>query len=173
MGKNFFIVVDMQNDFCTGALANKDAVAAIPRIRAELEKAIANGDSIIFTRDTHNSKYLHTGEGKHLPVPHCIGGTEGWQVVKELENAVKDYKDVSYIDKLHFGYPDWARYIHQGDHVTMVGTCTDICVISNSLIIKTIEDVEVDVIADCCAGLTPEKHAAALEVMASCQCNII
>ena len=165
-----FIVIDMQNDFCTGALANKDAVAIIPRIKAELQAAKAEKANIIFTRDTHSEDYLETGEGKHLPVKHCVKDTEGWQVVPELMEETDE--DTLFIDKLHFGYDGWEEFIKEGDEVVICGTCTDICVVSNSLAIKAIENVEVTVIADCCAGLTKESHEAALKVMECCQCNI-
>ena len=165
-----FIVIDMQNDFCTGALANKEAVAIIPRIKAELQKARAEGSNIIFTRDTHNEDYLKTGEGKHLPVPHCVKDTEGWQIVPELMEETDE--NTLFIDKLHFGYNGWEEFIKEGDEVVICGTCTDICVVSNSLALKAIEGVEVTVIADCCAGLTKESHEAALKVMECCQCNI-
>lgn len=165
-----FIVIDMQNDFCTGALANKDAVAIIPRIKAELQKARAEGSNIIFTRDTHSENYLETGEGKHLPIKHCVKDTKGWQVVPELMEETDE--DTLFIDKLHFGYDSWEEFIKEGDEVVICGTCTDICVVSNSLAIKAIENVEVTVIADCCAGLTKEGHEAALKVMECCQCNI-
>lgn len=166
-----FVVVDMQNDFCTGALANKDAVEIIPRIKAELQKAKAEKANIIFTRDTHSENYMETGEGKHLPVKHCVKDTEGWQVVPELMEEADE--NTLFIDKTHFGFDNWAEYVKEGDEVTICGTCTDICVISNSLALKAIEGVEVNVIADCCAGLTKESHEAALNVMKCCQCNII
>lgn len=166
-----FVVVDMQNDFCTGALANKDAVEIIPRIKAELQAAKAEKANIIFTRDTHGENYLETGEGKHLPVKHCVKDTEGWQVVPELMEEADE--NTLFIDKTHFGFDNWAEYVKEGDEVTICGTCTDICVISNSLALKAIEGVEVNVIADCCAGLTKESHEAALNVMKCCQCNII
>lgn len=165
-----FIVVDMQNDFCTGALANKDAVAVIPRIKAELQAAKAEGMNIIFTRDTHGENYMETGEGKHLPVPHCVKDTEGWQVVPELMEETDE--NTLFIDKTHFGFDNWAEYVKEGDEVVICGTCTDICVVSNALALKAIEGVEVTVIADCCAGLTKESHEAALKVMECCQCNI-
>ena len=165
-----FIVIDMQNDFCTGALANKEAVAIIPRIKEELQKARAEGSNIIFTRDTHSEDYLKTGEGKHLPVPHCVKDTEGWQIVPELMEETDE--NTLFIDKLHFGYNGWEEFIKEGDEVVICGTCTDICVVSNSLALKAIEGVEVTVIADCCAGLTKESHEAALKVMECCQCNI-
>lgn len=165
-----FIVIDMQNDFCTGTLKNDAAVAIIPRLKAELQAAKANGDNIIFTRDTHFDGYLETGEGKHLPVKHCIQNTEGWEIVPELKEEIDDKTTI--IDKLHFGYDNWGNYIKPNDKVTIVGTCTDICVVSNALALKMIEGVEVKVIADCCAGLTPESHNAALTTMQMCQCEI-
>jgi nicotinamidase-related amidase len=166
-----FIVIDMQNDFCTGALKNDAAVAIIPRLKAELQAAKANGDNIIFTRDTHFDGYLETGEGKHLPVKHCLQNTEGWEIVPELKEEIDDKTKI--IDKLHFGYDNWGNYINPNDEVTIVGTCTDICVVSNALALKAIEGVEVKVIADCCAGLTPESHEAALTTMKMCQCEIV
>lgn len=165
-----FVVVDMQNDFCTGALKNDDAVAIIPRIKAEVQAAKAEEANIIFTRDTHAENYMETGEGKHLPVKHCIKDTEGWQVVPELMEET-DEKTL-FIDKTHFGFDNWADYVKEGDEVVICGTCTDICVVSNALALKAIEGVEVTVIADCCAGLTKESHEAALKVMECCQCNI-
>ena len=165
-----FVVVDMQNDFCTGALANKDAVAIIPRIKAELQAAKAEKANIIFTRDTHAENYMETCEGKHLPVKHCVKDTEGWQVVPELMEETDE--NTLFIDKTHFGFDNWPEYIKEGDEVVICGTCTDICVVSNSLALKAIEGVEVTVIADCCAGLTKESHEAALKVMECCQCNI-
>lgn len=165
-----FIVIDMQNDFCTGTLKNDAAVAIIPRLKAELQAAKANGDNIIFTRDTHFDGYLETGEGKHLPKKHCIQNTEGWEIVPELKEEIDDKTTI--IDKLHFGYDNWGNYIKPNDEVTIVGTCTDICVVSNALALKMIEGVEVKVIADCCAGLTPESHEAALTTMQMCQCEI-
>lgn len=165
-----FIVIDMQNDFCTGALANKDAVAIIPRIKAEVQAAKAEGANIIFTRDTHAENYMETGEGKHLPVKHCVKDTEGWQVVPELMEETDE--NTLFINKTHFGFDNWPEYIKEGDEVVICGTCTDICVVSNSLALKMIEGVEVTVIADCCAGLTKESHEAALKTMECCQCNI-
>ena len=165
-----FIVIDMQNDFCTGALANKDAVAIIPRIKAELQAAKAEKANIIFTRDSHSEDYLETGEGKHLPVKHCVKDTEGWEIVPELMEETDE--DTLFIDKLHFGYDGWEEFIKEGDEVVIVGVCTDICVVSNALAIKAIEGVEVTVIADCCAGLSKESHEAALKVMECCQCSI-
>jgi len=164
-----FIIIDMQNDFCTGSLANPDAVAIIPRIKEELQKAKDNKYNIIFTKDTHYDNYLETGEGKYLPVKHCIAGTPGHDIVPELDTS---YPSII-ICKDHFGYSHWDSYIKPSDEVIMCGTCTDICVVSNALAIKAIENVDVTILSDCCAGLSKEKHEAALEVMRSCQCKVI
>ena len=168
----YLIVVDMQNDFVTGSLANKDAEAIVPKIA----KFIAESDieNVIFTRDTHEENYLDTQEGKSLPVKHCINGTTGWNVVDELVNiAEKSNKKITYINKEHFGFNCWDDILQNGDEVYMCGTCTDICVASNALTIKMIEGVTVNILADCCAGVTPQKHNSAIDVMQSCQCNII
>ena len=183
----FLIVIDMQNDFCTGALKNDAAVAIIPFIKEQIEKARKEGTRIIYTRDTHGSDYMETGEGKHLPFPHCINETEGWQIVKELtpQEAIVFapigfvYKEIAegkndiIVNKRHFGFDQWDKIIPGGAEVTMVGTCTDICVVSNALAIKAIEGVEVTILAKGCAGLTKEKHEHALDVMESCQCTIV
>lgn len=166
-----FVVVDMQNDFCTGALANKDAVEIIPRIKAELQKAKAEKANIIFTRDTHAENYMETGEGKHLPVKHCVKDTKGWYVVDEL---IEDYdENITFIDKLHFGFDKWADYIKEGDEVTICGTCTSICVCANVSALKMIEGVEVKVLCDCCADINEEAHKAGLKVMEMQQAILI
>lgn len=163
------IVVDMQNDFVTGSLGSPEAAAILPNVRAKIEQYIANGDRVIFTRDTHFDDYLNTNEGRHLPVPHCIKGTDGWQVVSELDRA-----DCKHIDKTQFGFPSWdAIGIKHYDSVELVGVCTDICVVSNALIIKALApELDVSVDARCCAGVTPEAHKAALQTMKSCQINV-
>ena len=166
-----FIVIDMQNDFCTGALANKEAVAIIPRIKAELQKARAEGSNIIFTRDTHNENYLETGEGKHLPVKHCIIYTKGWEIVPELMEETDE--NTLFIDKLHFGYDDWAEFIKEGDEVVMCGTVGSICVAANVSMLKAIENVEVTVLKDGVSDLSDEMKDAALKVMAAQQAKII
>ena len=166
----FFIVIDMQKDFLDGALANPDAVAIVPNIKTKIAEYREKGYTIVYTRDTHHESYLETGEGKHLPVKHCVKDTEGWQVVPELMEETDE--NTLFIDKTHFGFDNWAEYVKEGDEVVICGTCTDICVVSNALALKAIEGVEVTVIADCCAGLTKESHEAALKVMECCQCNI-
>lgn len=168
--RKFFVIIDMQKDFVDGSLANPAAAAIIPAIKEAAEKALADGAELVFTLDTHYKDYLKTGEGKHLPVEHCIEGTDGWRIVDELQDLATN---AIMIPKEHFGSNLWTEYIQPGDEVTMCGTCTDICVVSNALAIKQIENVEVNVIANACAGLSPETHKAALDVMKCCQCNII
>ena len=165
--KKTLIVVDMQNDFINGALGTKEAESIVSNVKKKIEEYQANGDEIIFTRDTHQPDYLNTNEGKYLPVEHCIEGTEGWQIPKELEvpNAI-------YIDKPSFGYMKWNEYALE--EVEIVGLCTDICVVSNALIIKaTYPEIKVSVDASCCAGVTPESHLAALTTMKMCQVEVI
>lgn len=169
------IVVDMQNDFLTGSLANPDAVAIIPKIK-ELIKS-KEYDTIVFTQDTHFENYLETPEGRSLPIEHCVT-QEGWEITKEFEEFFND--DDYYISELRkatFGTIQLADHLDglgQFDEVTFCGTCTDICVISNALILKAMRPfLTINVKADCCAGVTKEKHEAALEVMKSCLINII
>lgn len=167
------IVIDMQNDFVTGTLGSKEAVAILPNVKNKIEEYLAEGNEVIFTRDTHGENYLDTNEGVHLPVPHCIYGTDGWNVVPEI-----DVEDCEHINKTTFGYPDWSITDTFTDRifeeVEIVGVCTDICVASNALILKALyPEINITVDASCCAGVTPEKHQAALEVMKSCQINVI
>ena len=166
---NFFVLIDCQNDFATGSLGNPEFVKTIPTIKSKLDEARKNGDTIVYTRDTHHDNYMNTGEGKHLPVIHCIEGSDGWQIVDELTPTDDDV----IINKEHFGFTAWEDYIQSGDTVTMVGTVSSICVASNALAIKAIENVEVNIIKDCCADLSNEGQEAAMKVMAACQCNII
>ena len=161
------IVIDMQKDFIDGSLGTKEAVAIVDNVKAKIAKYAEAGDEIIFTRDTHQENYLETNEGKHLPVEHCIEGTDGWQIAKGLE-----VPGAIYIDKPSFGYMDWKDYDLQ--EVEIVGLCTDICVVSNALIIKaTYPEIDVTVDASCCAGVTPESHNAALATMKMCQVQVI
>lgn len=166
------IVVDMQNDFLTGSLANPDACTIIPNILAEELKD--DYEYILFTMDTHDDNYFQTAEGRMLPIKHCIKGTHGQQVVEELTTI---NKPMGFQLKSTFGSLELAETIKGFDNVsevTLVGTCTDICVISNAIILKTLlPELTVNVISDCCAGTTPENHAAALKTMKSCQINII
>ena len=165
--KKTLIVVDMQKDFIDGALGTKEAVAIVENVRKKIAAYKANGDEIIFTRDTHQSNYLETNEGRHLPVEHCIEGADGWKIGEglEVEGAI-------YIDKPSFGFMNWKDY--DLEDVEIVGLCTDICVVSNALIIKaTYPEIRVAVDASCCAGVTPESHEAALTTMKMCQVEVV
>ena len=167
------VVIDMQNDFIDGALGTKEAQAIVPKVAEKIK----NFDGKVFyTRDTHDEKYLETQEGKNLPVPHCIRGTEGWQIRKELDALRKTEP----IDKETFGSTDLAAdllALHEDEEigsVTLVGLCTDICVISNALLLKaTLPEVPIYVDAACCAGVTPESHENALKAMEACQVKVM
>ncbi|MBD5088956.1 MAG: cysteine hydrolase [Clostridiales bacterium] len=164
--KRTLIVVDMQKDFIDGALGTDEAVAIIENVKRKIAKYQADGEEIIFTRDTHQENYLDTNEGRYLPVPHCIEGTEGWQIPEDIavEGAV-------YLNKPSFGYLDWKKY--HLEEVELIGLCTDICVVSNALIIKALyPEIKVSVDASCCAGVTPESHQAALTTMKMCQVEV-
>lgn len=165
--KKTLIVVDMQNDFIDMALGTKEAVAIVPKVKEKINAYRENGDEIIYTRDTHGENYLETPEGKKLPVPHCIKGTQGWQIADGL------YVDgCRIIDKPNFGWPHWNEM--ELEEVELIGLCTDICVVSNALIIKaTFPNADVKVDKSCCAGVTPESHNAALITMQMCQINVI
>lgn len=165
--KKTLIVVDMQKDFIDGVLGTKEAVAIVENVKKKIAEYQAAGEEIIFTRDTHQADYLNTNEGKHLPVEHCIEGTDGWKLWDGLE-----VPGAIYIDKPTFGYTKWADY--NLEEVEMIGLCTDICVVSNALIIKAVfPEIKVTVDASCCAGVTPESHTAALATMKMCQVEVI
>ncbi len=165
--KKTLIVVDMQNDFIDMALGTKEAVAIVPNVKAKIEQYIKNGDEVIYTRDTHDENYLQTPEGKKLPVCHCIKNTKGWQIADGI------YVDgCKIIDKPNFGWPKWKDEDLQ--EVELVGLCTDICVVSNALIIKAaFPDAVVKVDKSCCAGVTPDSHNAALITMQMCHIEIV
>ena len=165
--KKTLIVVDMQNDFIDMALGTPEAVAIVPKVKEKILQYANNGGEIIFTRDTHFADYLQTAEGKKLPVPHCIQGTKGWEIADGL------YVDgCKIIDKPNFGWPNWKDEVLED--VEIVGLCTDICVVSNALIIKaTFPDAAVKVDSSCCAGVTPATHEAALKTMQMCQVEIV
>ena len=168
MGKTL-IVVDVQNDFVDGSLGTKEAQAIIPNVKKKIKEYRDRGDQIIFTRDTHPTNYLETYEGKHLPVVHCIKGSVGWQISDKLDFDVE--KDIL-IDKPTFGYLNWKDF--DFEEVEICGLCTDICVISNALIIRAIyPEIDITVDSSCCAGVTPESHKAALETMKMCQIKIV
>lgn len=161
------IVVDMQNDFITGSLGTAEAVSIVPNVVKKISEYEAAGARIIFTRDTHFDNYLETNEGKHLPVVHCVKDTWGWQV----EDTV-DRPGMEHVDKITFGYDGWGSY--QFDEVEICGLCTDICVISNALILKALNpEMEIYLDPSCCAGVTPATHEAAIAAMSCCQIQII
>ena len=170
--KKMLIVVDIQNDFVTGPLGTPEAQAIVPNVVKKVEEYRSRDDVVIFTADTHYDDYLETSEGKKLPVPHCIVGTPGYEIIPEL-NAEPSTMEKIY-PKNTFGYrwnicPWMCCY-----DVEIIGVCTDICVVTNALVLKTYNpDIEITVDASCCAGSTPERHKAALETMKSCQINVI
>ena len=169
--KKTLIVIDMQNDFITGSLGTKEAQTIVPNVKKKIEEYKTRGDKIIFTRDTHPKNYLETNEGKHLPVEHCIRKTHGWEIANGL---VVDGSDI--IDKYTFGYIYWNDYFkfEEITDIEIVGLCTDICVVSNALILKaTYPTTNITIDASCCAGVTPESHQAALTTMKMCQINVI
>ena len=171
--QNILLVIDMQNDFIDGALGTPEAVAIVPNVREK----IRNFDgTVLFTRDTHGENYMETQEGKNLPVPHCIRGTDGWQIRPELE----ELRVTEPIDKGTFGSDELGKILRDLNDedpigiITVIGLCTDICVISNALLAKAfLPEVPIEVDASCCAGVTPESHENALKAMASCQIRIV
>ncbi|MBQ2892939.1 MAG: cysteine hydrolase [Oscillospiraceae bacterium] len=165
--KKTLIVVDMQNDFVDMALGTAEAVQIVPKVKQKIEEYRKNGYEIIYTRDTHLDDYLETAEGRKLPVKHCIKGTKGWEIVDGLY-----VEGCKIIDKPNFGWPHWDREVLED--VQIIGLCTDICVVSNALIIKaTFPDAAVSVDSACCAGVTVESHNAALKTMAMCQIDVM
>lgn len=175
--KKLLIVVDVQNDFVDGALGSKEAQAIVPNVVKKINEW--DGD-IIFTLDTHGENYLETREGKYLPVKHCIECTDGHRINQEVLNAVHSKEgDKSYISTLSkrtFGSTALPEVIRGADvdYVELVGLCTDICVVSNAMLLKAhYPEMDIAVDASCCAGVTPESHQAALTTMKMCQINVI
>ena len=175
--RKILIVVDMQNDFVSGSLGSPEAQAIVPNV---VEKVKHWDGDIYFTRDTHFLPYYNTLEGQKLPVLHCICNTEGWSIIPELNdyacNRTEIKKCKSIIDKFTFGYSGWNRHFAGCEEFEfeLCGLCTDICVISNALALRMFyPNAKITVDASCCAGVTPEKHAAALEVMKSCQIDVL
>lgn len=165
--KNCLLVIDMQNDFITGSLGTKEAEKIVPKVKSRIEKAIKDREDIYFTKDTHYNDYLDTCEGKFLPVSHCIEGTSGHDICDEIKPYEKNAKEI--FIKNTFGFKDFPKYLSDYDKITLIGLCTDICVISNALLIKAFypeKDIEVE--KDLCAGTTPDNHTSALNVMKSC-----
>lgn len=173
MSQRVLVVIDMQNDFITGSLGTKEAQAIVEKVCRKIQ---GFDGEVLFTLDTHGPDYLETQEGRLLPVAHCIKGTPGW----ELEPRVKALCKTTPIEKPTFGSTGLAdvlqaKHIYGGglDEVVFVGLCTDICVVSNALLVKArLPEVPLTVDASCCAGVTPEAHQHALAVLRSCLINV-
>ena len=166
--KELLVVVDMQKDFIDGSLGTKEAQAIVEPVCEKIRSF--NGD-VIYTRDTHSENYLDTLEGKNLPVKHCIKDTEGWQIQKDVYEAGSG-KTLCVIDKPVFGSVELTEiaFIGRYEKVTLIGLCTDICVVTNALLLKTkLKEIPVAVIENLCAGVTPQSHKAAVETMKMCQ----
>ena len=163
---NVLVVIDMQHDFVDGSLGSPEAQAIVDNVR---QKIASFDGPVIFTRDTHDTNYLESQEGQHLPVMHCVKDTIGWQIMESL----------IIIDKSNFGSSELVTRL-QGmntaepiESITLVGVCTDVCVVSNSILLKAgLPEVPIHVDSKCCAGVTPESHEAALATMKMCQCVI-
>ena len=171
--RKILLVIDMQNDFINGALGTPEAAAIVDRVAGLIETYPSH--DVIATRDTHTENYLETQEGRNLPVTHCVKGTPGWELHPRITAALRD---AAVLDKPTFGSKELAerlRRMAEGEEldITLVGLCTDICVVSNALLVKAfLPEIPVRVIASCCAGVTPESHQAALDTMRMCQIQI-
>ena len=172
--KKILVVVDMQKDFVDGALGTKEAAAVVPAV---VQKIRSFDGEIFVTLDTHFADYLQTAEGAKLPVPHCIRNTDGWRPDDAVAAALKE-KDYTTVEKYTFGSTELPRLIAQAADgepfsLELVGLCTDICVVSNALLLKAhFPEAPIAVDASCCAGVTPELHEAALRTMRSCQIDV-
>lgn len=171
--KKILIVVDMQNDFIDGTLGSKEAIAVVDRVVARIQ---GFEGEIIATYDTHDENYMNTQEGKKLPVPHCIKGTDGWKLNAKVQAALEE-KRYTAVCKPTFGSVKLVDIIREWGaddmQIELIGVCTDICVVSNALLLKTnFPEMQIAVDASCCAGVTPEKHLAAIETMRSCQIEV-
>ena len=173
--KKFLIVVDMQRDFVDGALGSPEAAAIVPNVVRKLE---GFDGEIVATFDTHRENYMDTSEGKKLPVPHCVGGTPGWALDSAVAAAL-ERKGFTAVEKPTFGSTALPGVLREkaGEEdfsVELVGLCTDICVVSNALLLKAhFPEKQIRVDASCCAGVTPKSHEAAIATMASCQIDIL
>lgn len=167
------VVIDMQNDFITGVLGNADTVSVVSKVVKKINDFHEDEKDgrIIATLDTHYENYLSTQEGKNLPIPHCIKGTNGWNLVDQIKSALSENDLI--INKETFGaidLPDVIKKMGEIDEIHLVGVCTDICVISNAMILKAaFPEVPIKVTSSCCAGVTPESHENALNAMKICQ----
>lgn len=182
------LVIDMQKDFVTGVLGTPEAQSIVPRIVSKVSD-VEDGRVVIFTKDTHSDNYLDTMEGKKLPVPHCIRGTDGWEIVPEIEDAwfrivphsdryMSVFNGFDIIEKDTFGSSELMDFLQENkciiEEIELVGVCTDICVIANAILCKTaIPEAIIKVDASCCAGVTPETHNNAIAAMKMLQIDII
>ena len=177
---DILIVVDMQRDFVSGALGSKEAQAIVPAVAARMQRAHEEGTPIVLTLDTHDEDYMDTREGRHLPVPHCIKDSDGWQLNDRVSEALIG-RECGYItlEKSTFGSVELPFLVSEAAagedfSVELIGLCTDICVISNAMLLKAfLPEAQVMVDAACCAGVTPESHANALKAMAMCQVEVL
>lgn len=173
--KKILVVVDMQNDFIDGTLGTAEAVSIVDKVA---DKIIDFDGDIIVTQDTHFENYLRTAEGKKLPVEHCIKGTNGWEINDKIQKSLSDFENVHYVEKLTFGSVDLPALIKEivGEEdfsIELVGLCTDICVVSNALLLKAnYPEKSISVDSSCCAGVTPESHNMALNTMTMCQIDV-
>ncbi len=173
--KKFLVVVDMQKDFVDGALGTAEAVAIVPAVAQKIKDF---SGEIFVTYDTHFENYMDTAEGKKLPVPHCIKGTGGWALSAEIQDALQG-REYTAVEKFTFGATHLPAIIEKAAcgedfSIELVGLCTDICVVSNALILKAaFPEKEISVYADLCAGVTPQSHLAALTTMKMCQINVL
>ena len=170
--EKLLIVIDMQNDFIDGALGSTEANEIVANVAKKIELYRNENQGVIFTRDTHSEDYMATQEGKNLPVKHCIYNTDGWQISKKL-----NVSDSVIVNKPSFGSLELAKYVSENfevNEIELVGLCTDICVISNAMILKAaMPELKITVDASCCAGVTTQSHKNALEAMKMCQVNVI
>ena len=173
--KKILVVVDMQKDFVDGALGTREAVSIVDNVVKKIENS--DGD-IIVTYDTHAESYMDTREGRKLPVPHCIKGSDGWKLDEKVQSALSK-KVYKVFEKPTFGSVELPAYIRESYNpdeieIELIGLCTDICVVSNALLLKaSFPETEISVDPSCCAGVTPESHDAALLTMKMCQVNIL
>ena len=166
------VVVDMQNDFVSGVLGTKEAVGIVPNVVKKVEEAAKAGDAIVFTQDTHGENYMETQEGRNLPVPHCVRGTEGWGIIPEL---LEYASGCQCIEKPAFGSTTLAHLAAQKgyEEIELIGVCTDICVISNAMLLKAaLPEAVISVDGACCAGVSPQSHRNALAAMEACQIRV-
>ncbi len=170
------IVIDFQNDFVDGSLGTKEAQKIIPLVAKKVKNALENNVFVYFTLDTHKEGYLDTLEGKNLPVVHCMKGTHGHELNTEISSLLENYvenKDYKILEKEYFSSTALLENI-KDEEVEMIGICTDICVVSNALLLKAhFPNMSITVDSSCCAGVTPQKHEAALEVLKSCQLSVV